>query len=1254
MTSGNAGNDTPSETGDEDLWFDGWDGAKVISIRRMSLGAGYRYLMESVAVGDGAKRQPSDLVAYYAESGTPPGIFLGAGLAGLADGLGVEKGSPVSEEHLLRMLGLCADPVTGKPLGRAPNRAVASVQKRIAERVAAIPAGVTAAERALLVARIEAEEHARSGRLRAPVAGFDLTFSPSKSVSVAWALADPATKAVIYDCHRRAIDIVLAYAETEVFHSRSGTDGVVEEDIVGIVAAAFTHWDSRAGDPQLHDHVIVLNRAQSVSDGKWRTLDSRGLFKAVVMLSEMHQGVLSDLLTEALGWGWDGRTRRHSDRLRFEVTGVGEALMAEFSQRATAIEGRTKTLIAEFAAARGRQPTSTEVIDLRRRATIETRPEKTYRSLANMTADWRDRALPYVGDEPESWVASLAASNDLPLLRSSDLSDEILADVARVALAKVGAQRATFSRFNVAAEVHRQLHGARFARPEDRIAVVSRAVSIALGQALLLTPPELYHTPGRFRRLDGTSRFRAKGHEIYTTTAILEAEGRLLDAGRRHGAPLVSAATVAVTVERPLPGRSERLSLDQAVAVEQVATSGRVLDMLVGPAGTGKSTTMAGLRAAWEAEHGPGSVIGLAPSAAAAEVLAEELGIETENTAKWLYEHRRQPDRQATLAQMRTRLAGADLPPRAATTLRRRIAAIETSLGRWTLSAGRLVIVDEASLAGTFALDELVSAAGDAGAKVLLVGDAAQLSAVAAGGMFATLVADREGHVPQLSDVRRFSAEWEKKASIALRAGDPAAIDAYDSHGRIVEGEREELLDALYQAWRTDIDAGRSSLMIAPDMATVSDLNRRARADLVTAGHVSTEGVEVSGGATAGVGDLVITRENDRRLMAGGRWVRNGDRWIITGVSPDGGLTVRMPAGGLTVDLPARYVAQHVELGYAATAHLAQGRTLDTAHAVVWPTTTREVLYVSATRGRHANHLYVDICYDPDPQTGHDKALQPQTARDVLAGVLAREGADISAHEAIRRAHERAETISTLAAEYQTIAAVAEADRWETLLARSGLTPTQAEAVRASQAYGPLTAALRDAEAKGLDVDRALPALVMQRTLVNADDIAAVLHHRVDRWMEAHQQLAPAAQNLVAGLFPRAGRVPDPDMGRGLTERDRAIEQRAGTLTEQAAAKLLPWIGALGPPPAELSARRQWLQSVATVAAYRDRWAIKTDPRPLGPPDVTTSAQREHLQRALAAARRAAELSLGARSAASGTAASTPTNQIEVSRGIEL
>ena len=163
----------------------------MISLRRMTLGSGYRYLMESVAVGDGAPGHSSNLTRYYVESGTPPGVFLGAGLAGLDDGRGVEHGSQVTEQHLFNLLGMCADPVTGQPLGRQPNRAHLSLARRVAQRVAAIPADHSPAERSEETARIEAEERAKGGRFRAPVAGFDLTFSPSKSVSVAWALGRP-------------------------------------------------------------------------------------------------------------------------------------------------------------------------------------------------------------------------------------------------------------------------------------------------------------------------------------------------------------------------------------------------------------------------------------------------------------------------------------------------------------------------------------------------------------------------------------------------------------------------------------------------------------------------------------------------------------------------------------------------------------------------------------------------------------------------------------------------------------------------------------------------------------------------------------------------------------------------------------------------------------------------------------------------------------------------------------------------------
>ncbi|MHB2029773.1 MAG: MobF family relaxase, partial [Acidimicrobiales bacterium] len=656
-----------------------------MTIRRLSIGAGFKYLLKSIAIGDGPEgASKSDLVRYYSETGTPPGVFLGSGLVGLNNGAGVDVGQFVTAENLQRMLQDCTDPITGEVLGNAPRTK--------------------------------------------GVGGFDLTFSPSKSVSTAWALADRETREVIYRCHQAAIEEVLAYAESEVFHTRSGKNGCVEEDVVGVVAASFTHFDSRDGDPQLHDHVVVLNRVQAKNDGAWRTLDSRGLFASTVMLSEMHQGVLSDLLTAELGWGWEPHARRSSPAPKWEVAGVSQRLMEEFSTRTTAILDAKDRLITQFEEDHHRTPTDVEVLKLRQTATLSTRRAKKGVGLGDLTNEWSARALPYLDNEPMAWVHELGG-RDVPAFASAQFEDEILLDIATTALEIVSSKRPTFSRANVQAEVFRQMQGVRFTTPAERILTATRATDLAVAQALLITTPDLHHTPRFLLRADGTSKFRATGHWIYTTTTLLDAEARLLDAGQRTDAAVVSHATVANITEQPLPGKTFTLSLDQALAVEQITTSGYALDLLVGPAGTGKSTAMAGLRAAWEAEHGAGSVIGLAPSAAAAEVLGDDMGIDTDNLAKWLYEHRQHGQRTRELAELREKVrliersGGAPSPQLLASTANR-----EEALSRWTLREGQLVVIDEASLASTFALDELTSAALDAQAKVVLVGDGAQLS----------------------------------------------------------------------------------------------------------------------------------------------------------------------------------------------------------------------------------------------------------------------------------------------------------------------------------------------------------------------------------------------------------------------------------------------------------------------------------------------------------------------------------------------
>ena len=1152
----------------------------MMTIRRLSIGAGYKYLLKSIAVGDSPEgTDKSDLVRYYSESGTPSGVFLGAGLVGLDNGLSVAVGQSVSTENLQRMLRDCADPITGEVLGRVPSTKA--------------------------------------------VGGFDLTFSPTKSVSTAWALADREIREVIYRCHQLAIAKVLTYAEREVFRTRTGQQGCVEEDIVGVVAASFTHFDSRDGDPQLHDHVVVLNRAQAKSDGVWRTLDSRGLFASTVMLSEMHQGVLSDLLTAELGWDWAAHTRRSSTAPKWEVAGVSTRLMDEFSQRTTAIIGAKDRLIAQFEVDHHRAPTDVEVLKLRQTATLSTRRAKQGLGLGDLTEEWTSRAMPYLDNEPTAWVHELGG-RDVPALTSAQFEDEILLDIATTALEVVSSKRPTFSHTNVQAEVLRQMQGVRFTTPAERILTAARTTDLAVSQALLITTPDLHHTPRFLLRTDGTSKFRATGHWIYTTTTLLDAEARLLDASQRTDAVVVSHPTVVNVTEQPLPGKTFTLSTDQALAVKKITTSGRALDLLVGPAGTGKSTAMAGLRAAWEVEHGAGSVTGLAPSAAAAEVLGDDMGIDTDNLAKWLYEHRRHGQRTRELAELREKVrlierTGGEPSPQ----LLASIASREEALSRWTLRAGQLIVIDEASLASTFALDELTSAALDARAKVVLVGDGAQLSSVDAGGMFRTLVRDRGDDAPTLADVRRFSAAWEKEASLGIRNGTNSALGAYATHGRITDGTRDDMLDALYDAWRSDNERGLHSLMLASDTTTVNELNARARADRIARGPVVDEGVDVAGAMTAGVNDLVVTRENNRRLTTETGWVKNGDVWTVSATHPNGSMTITRIGGDSTVLLPASYVTENVELAYATTVHRAQGRTVDTAHAFVSPTTTREVLYVALTRGSESNHLYVDTHYDPDPDTGHDGLTEIPTALEVLAGVLHHEGSDVSATDMIRQS--QTQSIAVLVAEYDTIVSMAEGPRWDEVLSQSGLSDAELTQAKASPVYAALLAQLRDAESRGFDLHTELPMLVMGRSFGDADDVASVLHYRINRYVSGVGYPSPPSNELVAGIFPRPSGITDPDITLAFEDRADAIEQRARELATIAIERGDAWVQHFGGAPLAVELYERWVLEVAASAAYFDRWGFDI------PDSILYESSDNHEQeaqrnRVLSAAQRACAL----------------------------
>ncbi|WP_369062228.1 MobF family relaxase [Kocuria rhizophila] len=1158
-------------------------------MRVISAGDGYKYLLRTVAAGDGDRSLSTPLTRYYSEEGSPPGRWLGAGVDALG-GLIVE-GDQVSESQLQLLVGMGRNPVTGDPLGLA-YPAYKSVAERVSERTAALDPTLGPASRAEAVAQIEAEEAARG--TRRAVAGYDFTFSIPKSASVLWAVADAGTQALIADAHHAAVAEVVAFMEQEVAATRTGATArngaVAQVDVRGLIATAFDHYDSRAGDPHLHTHVVISNKVQTVLDGNWRSLDGRPIHAATVALSELHEAVFADHLTRAFGVEWEARDMGRDRNPAWAVASVPEELVAEFSSRSRHIDAEKNRLIAEYVARHGRQPSTATIIKLRAQATLTTRPEKQVRSLADLTAEWRQRAGRLLGTDAISWARRVAANEAPLLLRADDIPLDVIASLGQSVVEVVGEKRATWRRWNLTAEAARQTMHYRFASTVDREAIVGLVVDAAEAASLRLTPPELATSPVTFRRTDGTSVFRPKHSTVFSSELLLAAEDRLLDRARTTNGPTVPLATVERVAAKP--DREGRvLGEDQAAALASVAVSGRIVDVLVGPAGAGKTTAMNALRRAWENEHGAGSVIGLAPSAVAAQVLADDLRIQTENTAKWWQNH----------------LVHGE-----------------------TFRKGQLVIVDEASLAGTLSLDRITRLASEAGAKVLLVGDYAQLQSVDAGGAFSLLVHDRDD-APELVDVHRFKSEWEKTASLGLRHGRVEVIDACLDHERIQGGETEAMVDAAYAAWRVDRQAGRATVLVSDSNESVQALNQRARTDLILDGAVDARReVTLLDGTRAATGDSVITRRNDRRLRAGRGWVRNGDRWTVTEVRDDGSLALRRAdrKWGASVVLPADYAAEQLDLGYAVTSFRAQGITVDTSHVLVDASMTRENLYVALTRGRETNLAYVAIDKPDDSHGGpHPGDNTEATARSVLFGVLQHVGAELSAHETITVEQEAWANIGQLAAEYETIAAAAQRDRWALLVRTSGLTDEEAEDAIASPAFGALTAELRRAEANHHDIETLLPRLVSARGFTDADDIAAVLHYRLSRATArpAGSGRSRKAPRLIAGLIPEATGTMGSEFRQALTERRDLIETRADTLLDTALTEKQAWTRALGTTPKDAKTAATWRRLARTVAAYRDRYDI-TDPTPLGTPAAEDDAQKIDAARARAALERARSL----------------------------
>lgn len=290
-----------------------------------------------------------------------------------------------------------------------------------------------------------------------------------------------------------------------------------------------------------------------------------------------------------------------------------------------------------------------------------------------------------------------------------------------------------------------------------------------------------------------------------------------------------------------------------------------------------------------------------------------------------------------------------------------------------------------------------------------LVGDDQQLTAVAASGVFRDLVEQGAalGTTIRLTELHRFTDADEAAATLGIRSGDPAALEHYLSKGRVHVGKAGAAVDQAFHAWRADVAAGKSSLLLAASRDTVRGLNELAQADRLAArsGRPGREAV-LADGTRASAGDVVITRHNDRSLRGReGSWVKNGDRWVVREVDRSGDMHVARAGHqarrlGPTLRLPADYVVQHVQLGYASTIHGAQGATVDTTHTVVTGAESRQGLYVALSRGRHENHLYLSDD-EPAPDGFVLELPADHGPREVLTRILERDDRAESATRAM-------------------------------------------------------------------------------------------------------------------------------------------------------------------------------------------------------------------------------------------------------------
>jgi conjugative relaxase-like TrwC/TraI family protein len=808
--------------------------------------------------------------------GDPRGRVSAAQLVRAVEQVAAERQIGIPELFGESVLGRAFDAASGAVAtdARLPRRPRASVPVEIAGRIAAA-AGLDPSEVFREEDGIDRFAEAlpfADARVDVRRSGLDLTFSAPKSVSVLFGVGDERVAQQVREAHRAAVDQTIGYLEELCARAARGhhTPGQPYHRIAthGWAAVAFEHRTSRANDPQLHTHLVIPNVVCG-TDGRWSAWDTSEAYRQASTGGYLYQAVLRGELTRRLGVSWGPIHRGVA-----EIEGVPAGLRREFSTRRREIEDH-------LASHSQSGPRAAQV------AALATRPAKHQHSEQELRHRWRKQAHTAGFPIRQILKGTLRTVPTLIRLDRDALTGRVLGTGG------VTARTSTFDRRGLLRAVCEAVPaGAEVTVDSLR----ELATHVVRDEQVV---PLIGDAPVETRR--------------YSSADLLATEASALRSARERANDQMAVVKEHV-VDQSVSGAG--LSGDQDAAVRRMLTSGAGVEVVVGPAGAGKTAALRVAYSAWQ--HAGVEVRGAALAAIAA----------------------------------RTLHAGTGIPSQSLTRLTRAIRNGDPVRG--LPRAGGVLVVDEAGMVGTRDLAWLDAATKAAQVKLVLVGDPAQLAEIDAGGLFAAYT--HALPCTRLSGNLRQREEWEREALALLRDGDvPTALDAYDGAGRL------HLLDtgsaattAIVGDYLSAREAGASVVMLASRRVDARKLNTLARHALKADGRLGrrTLRVQVDGQPVEWrVGDEAVITRNDYPLD-----LINGSRGRISRISRDG-VTVNTETG--PVQVPRSLLEAGVlTYGYALTVHKAQGITVDVALLYASGTLTRESGYVGMSRGRHANHLY--------------------------------------------------------------------------------------------------------------------------------------------------------------------------------------------------------------------------------------------------------------------------------------------------------